>query len=360
MPLTVPPLNEDLSLRYYTPEEFEQIDLKRIGVSGEGTHVRDELGPDGSGSTREFSCAWEERYAAALVLVGFAKSYTDEDGKLRISRLLPDVHPAGGGITFQWVCTKVAIDPFAYTGEIDAVEVGQSMPRFKRAKLTATYELVPHQLFEDTALTAATEFHRYVAEFGSPGADMQVTTSYIQQPGGIQAFTTPGGASRPAGLPVPYAIGWPETETKKALVWHRIPRDLYGKGTTLYERIKGDGVTRGYIGAVNLTEFLGHPPLTLKLEGVEERLLPDPFGADYAWQLVFRFSEKAVPYGHLGLYFFETATTGFVADSGYYQVLNRGNTATLSAAAIAAAEATGEISMFPVREFANLLIVGTV
>lgn len=353
MAVTFPALNDDNSLRYFTDDEKAEIDLKRRGVSGEGDHIRDNMGPDGSGSTRKFSCDWGNRYAAAYMLTGYAKSYTDTDSKTRISRLLPDSYP---DIHFNWVCTKVAIDPFAYTGVIDSVDVGQSMPRFKRAELEVTYELVPYPLLDDDELAADTEYQRYVTFPGHPGADVSTDTNYISLAGGSQSYTTADGTSLPAGRSIPYGIGLSEPLTKKKIVWRRVPIDLWGPGTTLYTRVKGDGTpsNRPYLGAINLTDFFGHPPLTLKLDGIEERLLPDASGLGYAWDLTFNFQEKNVPYGHLG-FFFSTQESGGGAN-GYYQILAAGNTSTVTAAVAAA---TGDwFTLFPIREFANLLIVG--
>src|SRR5262249_24245606 len=142
MALPVPKIGFSTNmLAYYTDDEKRLIDLKRIGVDDEGDHLQEDFGPDGSGATRRYSGAYDQRYAAAFMLVGYAKSYTDRNGKLRISRLLPDSHPEGA--KFNWVCTKVHIDPYQYVGVIDRVDFGQTLPRFARAKLTATYELVP-------------------------------------------------------------------------------------------------------------------------------------------------------------------------------------------------------------------------
>jgi hypothetical protein len=71
MPLPVPPHIDDnpaKALRYYTAGELLQIDLKRRGVTDEGSHTHESLGPDGAGTPRLYSCKWSERYAAALTV----------------------------------------------------------------------------------------------------------------------------------------------------------------------------------------------------------------------------------------------------------------------------------------------------
>jgi hypothetical protein len=110
--------------------------------------------------------------------------------------------------------------------------------------------------------------------------------------------------------------------------------------------------TRGYIGSVNKTAFQGYPPLQLQLIGIEQRLLPDPTGFGYSWDLVYNFSQKVVPYGQLGFYFHDTARAG--STSGYYQVLR-----PAAGKVTKAAGAIGENdSLFPVQEFADLFKPG--
>lgn len=356
MPLPVPPLNDDLSLRYYTTEELAQIDLQQIGVEGEGDHFQEEFGPDGAGCTRRYSCVWEERFAAVLVLVGYAKSFTDEDDVVRISRLLPDCHPARP--EFNWACTKVRVDPFQYTGEIDEdVEFGQVLPEFSRAKMDAVYEHVPFALIDDEFVDAEHEYTRYVTIPGRPGAEITAQSNYISMAGGCQSYVTDDGTTRPAGVPVPFNIGYPETLTTKKIPWRRVPENLWGEGTILQTRVKGDGTpsNRGMIGSLNLTEFFGHPPLTLMLLSVEERALPDPIGVGFAWDLVYVFQEKNVPFGHTGFIFFDAPPPGVVRPAKYYQALAANSTTTKAAADIADGDA-----LFNVREFANLFIVGAV
>ncbi|MDY3558403.1 hypothetical protein R5W23_005496, partial [Gemmata sp. JC673] len=172
--LPIPPTNADESLRYYDPDEVALMDLRRIGVSGTGDHIQDDMGPDGSGSRRLYSCSWAERHATAIYLLGFTKTYTDSGGALRISRLLPDRHPAYD--IFNWVATKCRITPYRYTGTIEDANLnyGQHIPVFERAHLEVTYELVPFDLKEDFELgeIAEREMERYVTLPGYPGADV--------------------------------------------------------------------------------------------------------------------------------------------------------------------------------------------
>lgn len=347
--ILLPPVDEDgKRLRAFTEDELARMDIRSIGVDGEGDHIQDEVGPDGSGSTRRFSCAWKHRYAAALHFVGAVKSYPDESGKVRISRLAPQRHPAV--TVFNWVATKAAIDPFRYTGELEEGDVEDALPRFDRAHLTVTYELVPYQVLDDDEVDEDYgEMLRYVVEPGYPGADVTTEVNYVTLPGGVLKYRTADGVSPPANVPIPYGVGFPETYSKKKVIFRRVPFDCWGSGKTLTNRIKGTATTRGYIGALNRVEVWGHPPLTLQLTGVEERLLPDPTGMGYSWDLVYCFSEKSVTSGHLGFYYH--AVNG-AASSGYYQA-GRGGGAT---------EEPGDIgdtdSLFVVRDLRDAFVVG--
>lgn len=354
MPLDVPPTNMDGTLRYYTDDEKEDIDLKLRGTGEEHDHLGEEMGPDGAGTNRRYSCAWAERFAAALMLVGYAQEY-DDSGTTKISRLLPDSYD--GLLSHNWVCTKVRLKPYAYTGAIDDVDFGQKIPQFTRCDIDATYEMVPYKLFDDDELPETGELGRYVVNPGFPGADITSSTNVIAMAGGMMNFASSDGTSRPAKIPIPYGIGFPETITNKKVIWRRVPLAIWGPDKPLTQMVKGDGTTKGYIGSLNLTEFLGHPPLTLKLEGVEEKLLPDATGLGYAWDIGYVMSEKNVPFGHTGLWFGETKTGGGSVASAYYQALNIKTSTNASAATLAADDT---LALFQVREFHDLFVPGGV
>jgi hypothetical protein len=347
MPLAVPPLNADLSLRYYTPSEFSLIDLRRRGVSGEGEHTLEQLGPDGCGTPRLFSCRWEERYAAALVLVGYAKRYEDAFMRERISRLMPDVYAITGDQ--RWACTKVRLSPYRYTGTISPILEGLDAPDFERCDIEATYEQVPYYLFEDVLTTFDNEFSRYVIYPGYPGAEITSESQYVTLPGGTLKYLNAGNVV-PAGTPVPHSYGFPETYTNLTYVWRRVPFELWGAGTDLTNRVKGTAGVRGMIGSVNLTTFDGHPPLSLQLRAVEEKLLPDPmFG--YSWDIVYKLNKAEKLEGHLGFYFHSVRAAA--GNPGYYQV---GRSSLVTNLPIPAASLGDNDSLFHAREFAELFV----
>lgn len=356
MPLDVPPLNEDGSLRYYTTSELAQIDIKRRGVTGEGDHIIEEFNPEQPAGPRRYTVEWDERYAAMLVFLGYTKDYT-VGGVKKISRLLPDSHPAFG--QFNWIATALTIHPYRYTGTIAQSDFGQSLPNFTRAELTVQYQLVPfHLLDDDEVQEEYGELLRYVTEPGFvPGGEITSETNVITFPGGALNFCTADGTTRPAKVAIPYNIGFPETITRKRVLWRRVPQDIWGPDKPLTQMVKGNGTTRGYIGSLNKTEIWGHPPLTLKLEGVEEKLMPDPTGLAHAWDLTYVFAEAARPFGWTGLYFFETGTGGGAVASGYYQALLNKTSTNKTAAQLAADDS---LPLFQVREHKNLFVPGGV
>ncbi|MDY3559299.1 hypothetical protein R5W23_000273, partial [Gemmata sp. JC673] len=182
--------------------------------------------------------------------------------------------------------------------------------------------------------------------------------NYISLPGGAMNYLVPGGMTTspygptPHMKPIPYGIGFVEGVTQKKVIWRRVPTGAWGPGAALTKRVKGDGTVsgRGYIGALNKSAIWGHPPLTLQLMGVEERLLPDASGLGYSWDIGYQFTEKAVPFGHLGFYYFDNTGPA----SGYY-LTGRGP----GYPSVPGGLADGN-HLFPVREFKNLFVPGAV
>lgn len=344
------PTNADGSLRAFTAEEYADMDIRRRGVRADHGHVTYQMGPDGSGCTRKFSCAWDERFNAAIYFAGAGVSYNDPDtGVRKLSRLLPSRDPDYP----NWICTKCEIMPWKFLGTIeDEAADSESLPVFERAELACVYEMVPFDLTTDEQTTAETD--RYVTWPGYPGAEMSSDAQYIGLPGSIIQYATADGtvATGPAGVPIPYPVGFVEGSSKFKVVWRRVPFDVWGPTTALFLRLIGTASTRGYVGSVNKTAFRGYPELSLQLLGIEQRLLPDATGLGYSWDLGYLFSQKVVPYGQLGFYFHDTKTVG--GQSGYYQVLRplAGKT-TIAAAGIGADD-----SLFPVKEFSDLFKPG--
>jgi hypothetical protein len=341
------PTDETGKLHSFTDEFLATIDIKRRGVGDSHDHVRYNLGPDGSGCTRKFSCVWDRRFDAAIYFAGAATTYVDGGGDTKISRLLPQRDPDYP----NWVCTKVELMPWRYMGTIPAKSAGsEPVPNFDRCDLEATYEMVPFELVADDDTVVETQ--RYVTWPGFPGADITTTTDYVQMVGSMLKYRTTDGAAKPANVPIPYYIGFPENKSTIRFIWRRVPFDVWGPSSSLFQRVIGSEAGRGYIGAVNLTTFRGYPPAQLQLLGVEQRLLPDPTGLGYSWDLTFLASQKPVPYGQLGFYYGGNASDSSAGTAGYYQVGRDG------AIVQDVADIEDDDSVFHVREFSNLLNPG--
>jgi hypothetical protein len=243
----------------------------------------------------------------------------------------------------------VRLDPYKYLGQIDPILEGQDAPRFERCDIEAIYEQVPYYLFEDVAVGFDNEFIRYVIYAGFPGAEVSTETQYVTLPGGTLKYLNAGNVV-PAGTPVPHSYGFPESYTNLTYVWRRVPFELWGAGTDLTNRVKGTAGVRGMIGSVNLTTFDGHPPLTLQLRAVEEKLLPDPlFG--YSWDIAYKLSKAEKPGGHLNFYFHSVRAAA--GNPGYYQV---GRSSLVTNLPIPAVSLGPDDSLFHTSEFAELFV----
>jgi hypothetical protein len=327
----------------YTADQIAAMGIRRRGVDGTADpHVRYNFSPNGTGCTRRFSCLWSQRFDALFYFVGAAALYGTPR---KLSRLVPQRDPDYP----NWICTGCDIDPFQFDGTVDAPADGsEPLAGFKRADLVCTYEMVAFAV-EDDANTS-TEQDRYVTPPGAPGAEVSAEASYVGLPGGVLWYATSDGtvATGPAGTSIPFPVGFAEGKARFAAIWNRVPRALWGAGQPLFAELIGTETTRGYIGSLNSDAFMGYPALSLQLVGIEQRLLPDPTGLDFAWQLKYTFDHAVKPWGHLGIYYHDPATAG--AKSGYYQVLRPAAGKTQ----IAAASIGDNDSLLPVRSFDNL------
>ncbi|AMV23779.1 hypothetical protein VT84_05160 [Gemmata sp. SH-PL17] len=344
------PENPDGSLREFTEDEIAAMRIQRRGVSEEG-HVRYNLGPDGAGCTRVFFCAWEERFNAAIYFAGACKIWLDGSTET-ISRLVPQRDPDFP----NWICTKVDIDPFRFTGDIeepdDDDDVSEQLPIYDKAELRCVYEMVPFEVKPDEDTENETE--RYVTKPGYVGCEITTEANYVGLPGGVLQYVTDDGVTKPAKVPIPFAVGFTEPMRRFSIIWRRVPFDAWGAGKPLTNRVIGNEDTKGVLGSVNKTTFLGYWSLTLLLVGVEERLLPDPTGLGYSWDIKYIFQHKPVPFGQLGFYY-HTVKTG-EGEAGYYMVLRPpAGTGTIDANDLG-----DDDSLFPVREFEDLFQVAAI
>jgi hypothetical protein len=250
----------------------------------------------------------------------------------------------------------VRIRPWRFTGEIDDVDFGETLPQFTRALLEVHVERVPFTVLDDAELPPEfPELDRYVTYPGyAPGGEVTSETNYIQSPGAILNYTTPDGTTAPAGVPIPYNIGITESLLRKRATWRRVPADIWGPDKPLTQMIFGDGTpgSRGYIGSLNKVTLFGHPPLTLKLEAVEEKQMADATGLGEVVDITYVWSYKPTPYGHLGYYYYGTSDPTNI--NGYYQVLAR----TEGQQTLAVADIDDDSSAFHVRDHRNLFLPG--
>lgn len=340
----------------FVGNDIRAMDIKRRGMS-DGSHVRYNFGPDGAGCTRKFSCAWGQRFNVLFYFVGAAVK-TASGG---ISRMMPITDPDYS----NWFCTKVNFEPYKFSNTIATSASGsgsypvpsQSLPNYSRADFEAVFELVPFTVLADGDPNLNSELDRYVTYPGYPGADIATETQYISLAGGTLIYTTPDG-SPPANTSIQHGVGFVENYAKFKVVWRRVPFACWGAGTPLTNRVlgidtsSGSGVkyTRSYLGAVNQTDFLQYPALTLQLQGAEAHLLPDPTGLGYAWDIAYSFSHKPVPSGQLGFYYHDIKNTASI--SNYYQIQQpAAGTISLSPLALSLND---QASLFVVRDFSLL------
>lgn len=314
------PVDTDGSLVQYTDEEIAEWDIRTRGVR-DGSHPRETFGPDGATCERSWFVRWEHRHAFKDWLVGKVVVYTDSgSGDQLLSRLMPQTHPDFP----SWICTKV-VD---ITGHQILADDADGMPTYTDAEVRALYEMAPFLLLEDTDPT--NELARYTTYAGGPGNEIQVATDYLSMPGGTLNFLVEGGEltppfTAPHMTPIPYGWGFPVVKETWSMTWKRVPYTAFTPGSALWTRVYGDPSTgtRPYLGAYNKTEFQDRKPGTTQLIGVEPRLLPDPDGEGWAWDLKYTFN--SAPEGQLAFYFFDTrrdATGAPVTPSlsGWYQV----------------------------------------
>lgn len=314
------PLNPDGSLLQYTEGQIAEWDIRTRGVR-DGTHPRETFGPDGATCERSWFVRWEHRHSFKDWLVGKVVRYTESgSGDLLLSRLMPQTHPDFP----SWICTKVT----DITGHQLIGDDADDMPEYTDAEVRALYEMASFLLLEDTEV--ASETARYVTSAGGPGNEIQTTTDYLSMPGGVLNFLVEGGElvppfTPPHMTPINYGFGFPVVKETFSVTWRRVPYVAFIPGSNLYTRIYGDPSTgtRPYLGAYNSTTLFDRKIGTCQLVGVEPRLLPDPDGLGWAWDIKYSFSHS--PEGQLAFYFFDTRRNPDGSPvtpslSGWYQV----------------------------------------
>ncbi|WP_439626016.1 hypothetical protein [Gemmata sp.] len=310
------PTNPDGTLRPYNPEEIAGWHLGTRGID-DGNNPEEFYSPDGSGCTRLWLCDWNDRFDVIKHLVGEVLVWEDTGGGdpvKRLSRTRPQTHP-----TFtNWWCVKARITGHKFIEDDVTAGEGNRSPRWDAAEITAQYEMVPFR-WQDDAYTYASENgerERYVTNPGHVQAEVTADAQYTTMPGGIMKYKTTDG-SPPHNVPVPYPIGYTDCEGKFAAIWRRVPEDQFQPNSPLYKRVYGDPDTgtRPWIGSTNQTPIFGRGIGTCLLIGCEPKLLPDPTGFGYSWDLKWVWFYK--PQTHYKLRYW--ATSGAI-ENGYYEI----------------------------------------
>lgn len=296
------PVNPDGTLRPYNASEVASFKLKTREIRG-GRNPVETYSPDGSGCERPMWCDWNLRTEAVKYLVGEVATW-DDSGTQRITRTAPQSHP----VFPKWICVKAVVAwGHKFIGDDSTTGgVGNKIPMYEQAALDTQWEQVPFRMASDseTYISPIGEMERYTTKPGHIGAEVTSGSSYTTMAGGSMTYKT-ADASPPHDVPVPFPIGFVDTEGKFGAIFHRIPEDWYKPGKPLFDLLHGDpvGGIRPWIGTANSTPLFGRPIATCVLEGVEPRLLPDPVGSSYSWDLKYVWLYR--PQTHMRLPFFD-------------------------------------------------------
>lgn len=307
------------ALVQYTDEEIEAWDVRTRGIR-EGSHPMEVFGPDGATCERSWFVRWSDRHSFKDWLVGKVKTYTSGSGDELLSRLMPQTHPDFP----NWICTKIT----SITGHQFLDDDADGMPVYTYAEVKALYEMADVLLLPDTE--TASETARYTTFPGGPGDEIESTTDYLSMPGGVLNFLTSTGEltppfTPPHMTPIPMGFGFPVIKETFSVTWKRVPYAAFIPTSNLYKRVYGDPANgvRPYLGAFNTTTLFDRKIGTCQLINCVPRLLPDPDGEDWMWNIQYKFSH--CPEGQLAFYFFDTRRNPDGSPvtpslSGWYQV----------------------------------------
>lgn len=334
-----PQCNADGSLRKFTPDEIRAMKIQTRGVR-DGSHPTHRRGMRGCSTDRSFYCATAHFESFLAYMLGAVRTYTNADGKIAVSRLLPQTFPKKDRLT----CMSLA-ESKGQPENGAGVDNADGVPTYPRTECRFLYEVVPYYLKTDLEMqeTGKNESDRYLEELGS-----KIDVKYLTLPGGSMRLATGAvDANRAKGTPIPYAIGSPQVTSNYALKVWRFPYAAWGAGSARYELAMGvPGVPSKapYIGSVNATTFFGNPPGTLLLLDVEEEIMFDQLGDDLVWNLTFRFLKK--PRGHNWFFFFQTNPQGTIPSGWYF--------ASIDGEERIPGNIDDDTSLFNEREFADL------
>jgi hypothetical protein len=344
------PTQPNGQLRPYSPEEIAGWHLGTRGID-DGNNPEEFYSPDGSGCTRLWLCDWNDRFDVIKHLVGEVLVWNDtgepeegEEGEeggsdpvKRLTRTRPQTHPQ----MTNWWCVKARVTGHKFLEDDVTAGEGNRSPKWDAAEIAAQYEQVPFRFVSDADAADLGEIQRYVTDPGHVQAEVTADAQYTTMPGGIMKFKTSDG-SPPHNVTVPQPIGYTDCEGKFAAIWRRVPEDQFKPESPLYKRVYGDPATgsRPWIGSTNKTVLFGRGVGTCLLIGCEPRLLPDPTGFGYSWDLKWIWFYK--PQTHYKLRFWGTRDSD--PENGLYQV------AKPTAPYTAVEDLGDDDSLFPLRD----------
>jgi len=312
----VPPLNGDDSLRAYTTEEVNRMEIEWRGIRDGSTPT---LSFEISGNRATATCFVnpEEFESAVLYFVGLSVVVTPGSGDPWISRLLPFRLPGREG----FVCTKITkASGHKFTGK----QPGVNWVGYKKVEMELLFEVPKYELFEDEEL--GNEYDRYVEPQPNDWTSETISTfgsnfKFARDPGGA----TPTAA--PHGQPVPtnscYKVQPKESFT---MTWWRVPYDAISDDSDLWARIQGTGEQDDIplVGAINSAAMFGRPTGTVFLKGVRRTLDVSPVGdGTKEWRVDYSF--ETLPSGWNWLWW---ASASDPDTNGYYMVSSDGAFAT--------------------------------
>jgi len=288
--------------------------------SRDGTSFRDSFGPDETNSVAKFFTNWDDRYNAVLAFLGYSAIERDaSNDPVRLNRLTPLRHPDiasavnGAGHLYATRVPSVTGHKFTTKRSSDQLP-GAELNQFFRAELEVYFEHVPYGVLEDDEIDSpATEYQRFTSIEG-----LQPSADYFMLPGGTLMYVKDGGGS-PTGQRIPFNVGKVMPMLEMKVRWHSLPFDLYAPldPGPWFERMFGDGTTRGWIGTVNSDAVFGHAPGTVLFSALD--LIPRRLPLiGLAWDVVFTLAIDVNR--HNFKYYWNTSGGSSVGASGFYFV----------------------------------------
>lgn len=309
--------NGDGSIRDFTTAEIDAMEIETYDIE-EGGFPTHTAGPDGVTIKATYFCKYSLFDRFQCYMTGAATDYLD-GGDLKISRMLPQRWPGKVSVACVRIDSATGHQFIADDG------TGLLVPTYEKMKCALTFQQLPFDMDHDVSTT--NERNRYVQVMPSVSE-----VQYLNLPGGAMCYVVSGGVDGPPATPVPhkraipYGIGYPIPTSTIGRKWHRVPKDCWGPGTPLHQRVFGNiqSGTKPWVGTCNVETMLGYPPGFLLYLGPEEEIGWDPVEDDLCWTLTHKWLARTVA-PHNWMYFFSTLDADAAAN-GWYLAVKKGGT----------------------------------